>query len=361
MQRAIIAGGGIVGLTTGRALREAGWDVTVAEQADAIRAAGASLGIWDNALKLFDELGVEVRSVGRDAEMYFRDTSGELLTTPQWSDEDHQYFLANRANLNDLLADAVGRDNIRLNSPVVGYEEHDDHVTVQFGDGSPHDADLLIGADGLHSVVRRQMQPGTEAREHVGHRGWRAVVRTDEVTVDNDRLIVGGKNRTRGGYARTHDGKAFWLLFQFDAPPPAASAKQECLERAEWLTDGSWDFRLPDLIEATPEELILHNQIMVVPPLDRWVSRRVALIGDAAHAMSPHITAGASLGVEDVGVLRERLAANDDLATALKEYEADRLPRYRRSAELSRAVEEAETAEDFAHHYAAYSHWMISQ
>jgi len=64
---------------------------------------------------------------------------------------------------------------------------------------------------------------------------------------------------------------------------------------------------------------------MVVPSLERWVSSRVALIGDSAHAMSPHITAGASLGVEDVGVLRGKLSPDADLTTALKEYEADRL------------------------------------
>ena len=70
---------------------------------------------------------------------------------------------------------------------------------------------------------------------------------------------------------------------------------------------------------------------MVVPPLNRWVSQRVALIGDSVHAMSPHITAGASLGVEDVGVLRDKLGADAGLTAALKEYEADRLPRYQDS------------------------------
>jgi 2-polyprenyl-6-methoxyphenol hydroxylase-like FAD-dependent oxidoreductase len=71
--------------------------------------------------------------------------------------------------------------------------------------------------------------------------------------------------------------------------------------------------KLTELIDATPEQDILRNQIMVVPPLNRWVSQRVALIGDSAHAMSPHITAGASLGVEDVGVLRDKLGSDAGL------------------------------------------------
>ena len=76
--------------------------------------------------------------------------------------------------------------------------------------------------------------------------------------------------------------------------------------------------------------------------------------------MSPHITAGASLVVEDVGVLRDKLGSDAGLTAALKQYEADRLPRYRQSAVLSRAVEVTETPEDFARNYAAFSHWLLT-
>jgi 2-polyprenyl-6-methoxyphenol hydroxylase-like FAD-dependent oxidoreductase len=358
--RAIIAGGGIVGLTTGRALLRAGMEVLVAEQAVAIRAAGATLGLWGNAVSVFDDLDVDVRSVGREAEMYFHGTSGQLLTVPEFGEEDHRYLLVHRASLNDLLAESVGYGNIRLEAAVAGFEEHEAGVTVRFSDGSTERADLLIAADGLYSKVRAQLFPGTEAQEHAGHRAWRAIVKAEHIDVPDDRLIVGGKHRTRGGYVRARDGTVFWLLSQFGAPAPAASVKEECLVRSSWLTDGTWDCKLTELVDATPEEDILRNQVMVVPPLDRWVSRRVALIGDSAHAMSPHITAGASLGVEDVGVLRDNLSSDADLTTALKRYEADRLPRYRQSAVLARAVEVTETPEDFARNYAAFSHWLLT-
>lgn len=360
MTRAVIAGGGIVGLTVGRALLRAGMEVLVAEQAGAIRAAGATLGLWGNAVSVFDDLDVDVRSVGREAEMYFHGTSGELLKTPEFGDEDHRYLLVHRASLNDLLAESVGYGNIRLEAAVAGFEEDQDSVTVRFADGSTEEADLLIGADGLYSKVRAQLFPGTEAQEHAGHRAWRAIVEAEHIDVPGDRLIVGGRHRTRGGYVRGPHGGVFWLLAQFGAPAPAASAKEECLARSAWLTDGTGDCRLAELIDATPEQDILRNQVMVVPPLNRWVSPRVALVGDSAHAMSPHITAGASLGVEDAGVLRDKLSSDADLATALKQYEADRLPRYRQSAVLSRAVEVTETPEDFARNYAAFSHWLLT-
>jgi glycine/D-amino acid oxidase-like deaminating enzyme len=99
LTRAIIAGGGIVGLTAGRALLRAGVEVIVAEKADAIRAAGATLGLWANAVSVFDDLDVDVRSVGREAGMYFHGTSGQLLKTPEFGEEDHRYLLAHRADV----------------------------------------------------------------------------------------------------------------------------------------------------------------------------------------------------------------------------------------------------------------------
>jgi len=155
--RAIIAGGGIVGLTAGRALLPAGLEVLVAEQADAIRAAGATLGLWGNAVSVFDDLDVDVRSVGREAEMYFHGTSGQLLKTPEFGEEDHRYLLVHRAGLNTLLAESVGYDRIRLEAAVVGFEENQDGVTIRFADGSTEEADVLIGADGLccRSSARR--------------------------------------------------------------------------------------------------------------------------------------------------------------------------------------------------------------
>jgi 2-polyprenyl-6-methoxyphenol hydroxylase-like FAD-dependent oxidoreductase len=100
---------------------------------------------------------------------------------------------------------------------------------------------------------------------------------------------------------------------------------------------------------------------MIVPPLPRWTSPRVALVGDAAHAMSPHVTAGASLGVEDGTLLVDRLLALESLPEALVSYEANRIPHYAHVRILSTAVEHSATPEEFATNYVAFSHWMITQ
>lgn len=359
--RAVVIGAGIVGLTSGIALRRAGIEVVIYEHASEIRAAGAGLGLWANALAVFDELGIgdEVRAIGRPSEMYFHDPAGRLLDTPEFGVEDHRYLLVHRAKLNDLLADAVGRESIRLSTGFDAYDEHADGVTVRLTDGGTDDADVLVGADGAYSVVRERLLPGAVAQEHPGHHAWRAVIPATDITVPENRLILGG-NGCRGGYVRTYDGQVYWLLNQFNSPELTGTPKQQALERVVHLEEAGGSTLLAELIAATPEELILHNQIMLVPPLPRWVSSRVVLAGDSAHAMSPHITAGATLGIEDAALLGRLLAPGGDVPAALAAYEADRIPRYAHAAHLSAAVEHAPTPQEFARHYAAFSHWMIT-
>lgn len=358
--RAVVTGAGIVGLTTGLALRRAGLDVVICEQAPEIRAAGAGLGLWANALAVFDDLGIgdQVRAIGKPSEMYFHDPAGTLLKSPEFGVEDHRYLLVHRAKLLDLLADAVGRENICLDTGFGAYEEHADSVTVRLTDGSREKADLLVGADGAYSAVRAQLVPGTPAQEHRGHQVWRAVIPADGIEVPGNRLIL-GTNGCRGGYVHTHDGSVYWLVNQFKSPPLTGTRGEQALERARHLEEGA-DGVLARLIAATPEELILHNQIMLVPPLPHWVSARVALAGDAAHAMSPHITAGATLGIEDAALLGHLLGPASDVPAALRTYQADRIPRYVRVAELSAAVEHSPTPREFARNYAAFSHWMLT-
>jgi 2-polyprenyl-6-methoxyphenol hydroxylase-like FAD-dependent oxidoreductase len=358
--RAVVIGAGIVGLTTALVLRRAGAEMVVYERAEAIRAAGTGLGLWANAMAVLDELdmGDQVRAVAKPGEMYFHDAAGRRLETRGFGVEDHQFLLVHRAKLNDLLADAVGRENICLATGFDSYREREDHVEVRLSDGSSRTADVLIGADGAYSTVREQLVPGSAAQEHPGHHVWRAVIPNPGLAPTEDRLILGGDG-CRGGYVRTYDGSVYWLVNQFNTPPLTGTLTQQALQRAAYLGVGGGNGVLLQLINATPEESILHNQIMVVPPLPRWVSARVAVTGDAAHAMSPHITAGATLGIEDAALLGKLLTSPADVPAALAAYEADRIPRYTDVAKLSAAVEHAATPRQFAQNYAEFHHWML--
>ncbi|MEC3997096.1 FAD-dependent monooxygenase [Actinacidiphila sp. DG2A-62] len=277
--RAVIVGGGIIGLTTAIALRRQGIEAMIHEQAPAIRAAGAGLGLWANAVAVFDELGLgeQVRAIGRPAEMFFRNHAGEVIHPSGYSDDNHRYLLVHRAKLNDLLAEAVGPDHIRLDSRLVGYDETDTGVTAHFGDGTRAGADLLVGADGVYSIVRSLLLPGSEAVEHKGHHAWRAVVPPPAGTTIDRSVIVLGEERTRGGYVPTADGTVYWLVNQFGVDPLHGTPKEQAAERAAFLDTTGWNPALPALIASTPDEQVLHNQVMLVPPLARWVSQRVVL------------------------------------------------------------------------------------
>lgn len=354
-KKIIIAGGGLVGLTAGISLKQAGADVTVCEQAPEIRAAGASIGLWRNALDVFDTLHIDYRKISQPIEAWFYDASGQRFRAPGYGVEDHSFLLFPRPALNSILADAMGADNIRLHSRVVGFEEHEAYVAVIFEDGQVEKADLLIGADGVYSKVRNQLVPGFPAQAHAGHHVWRAMLAAGDEPAQGSILTVGDA-RTRGGYSRTYGDQVTWMVNQFDSVEPTGSKKEEALQRALNLNDAA----LIKLIARTPAESIIHTQIMYVPALPKWVSARVALIGDAAHGLSPHISAGGTLGIEDIAVLMHALQTAPSQADALQLYESRRMLHYEKVRELSKAVELSRNAQEYALEYARFSHWMLN-
>ncbi len=360
--RIIIAGSGIVGLTTGIAFKAIGWDVLVCEQAPEIRAAGAAIGLWRNALDVFAEFGAgdSIRAIGAPVETWFYDATGQRYRAPGFDLAEHSFELFPRPELNRLLAQAVGAENIRLGAKLLAFKEADDGVEVSFADGRVEHADLLVGADGVYSAVRAQLVPGHPAQEHRGHHVWRGMLAAGDEPAEGSILTV-GHQRARGGYARTYGDQVVWMVNQFDSEAPVGSKKEEALRRAALLNENGWNDALARLIERTPEAQILHNQIMFVPSLPRWTSARVALIGDAAHGLSPHISAGGTLGVEDVHVLVRAVQRHDTLAAALSAYQANRMPHYAQVHALADAVEAARDAHEYAQTYAEFTHWMLNE
>ncbi|MCW8100439.1 FAD-dependent monooxygenase [Streptomyces tauricus] len=361
LQSTVIVGGGLVGLTAAASLKLIGHEVTVLEQAPQIRAVGAGIGLWANALREFDHLGIgpAIRDMGVEQNTWFFNPAGDPVRAPGYTDSDHQFLLVPRPELNNLLADTIGRERIRLDGHVTGYTETESDVVVHLASGETLRTDLLIGADGVHSHVRKQLIPGSDAITHSGHYAWRAIVpsgnRKEEATV----LTVGNR-RTRGGYAKVARDRTVWMVNQFDAGPLIGSKRERALERALNLAEGGWNDDLLSMIAETPEESILENQVTLVPELPHWTSARVALIGDAAHGLSPHIASGGTLGIEDVGVLRGSLTAEADLEKALTAYEHARSARFTTVREHSAAVENAADAAEFAQRYAEFSHWMLT-
>lgn len=360
--RVVIAGGGLVGLTAGIAFKQLGADVIVCEQATQIRAAGASIGLWKNATDVLNELnlGEQLSRIGSPIETWFYDAAGRRFRAEGFGVDDHSFVLFPRPQLNTLLAEAMEGATIQLHTKVIGFVEQANEVIILLEDGTQLQADLLIGADGIYSKVRSQLLPAYSAQEHTGHHVWRALVPTGAEPADGSVLTV-GHQRTRGGYFLTYGQVTTWMVNQFDSEAPTGTKKEEALKRAAQLNDNGWGEPLRQLIERTPEEAILHNQVMYVPALPKWVSGRVALLGDAAHGLSPHISAGGTLGIEDVGVLVKAFQPKPSRSAALLAYEANRIPHVEKVRQLSWHVEIAQDAFQYARAYAAFSHWMLNQ
>lgn len=356
--RTIVAGAGIVGLSAALSLRQAGFDVAVRERAPQIRQTGAGLGVWQHTITELERLGLGPRLSEIKTEQSFqrfRDPSGAMLDVGDMPPGR----VVHRRRLGSLLVSAVGEENIRTGKEVVDYTEDDAGITVHYADGDQERADLLVGADGLNSRVRRTLVPDSESRyDDEGHHVWRAILRFDGDLGDGYPTI--GYHRTRGTVTRLADGSCFWVLAQFGVTGGfTGSPRQEALARVENLHDGPSRFVLREVVMATPEDSVLDNQVAVVPEIPRWKSRRVVLAGDAAHAMSPHIGSGASLGIEDAYVLGD-LLSQDDIAPALNSYQADRVSRYRQVRQHAKTMAAAPTPESYVEHFARYLNWLNS-
>jgi 2-polyprenyl-6-methoxyphenol hydroxylase-like FAD-dependent oxidoreductase len=258
--------------------------------------------------------------------------------------------------LNALLASAVGEDDLRTGKELVDYVEDGDGVTVYYADGDHERADLLVGADGLNSRVRAILAPGTESRHQGGHHVWRAVLPFDGEIGDGCPVL--GHDRTRGALIRLADGSCCWVIAQFDTTTSTTmNSKEEALARVANLHDGTWPYSLREAVLATPEDSVLHSRVAEVPAISRWATGRVVLAGDAAHAMSPHIGSGASLGIEDARVLGDYLA-RAEITPALAAYQDDRLDRYRQVRRHADNLAASPTPLSYVERFSEYLKWL---
>jgi 2-polyprenyl-6-methoxyphenol hydroxylase-like FAD-dependent oxidoreductase len=324
---ALIVGGGIGGLAAAIGMRQEGWRVTVLERAPELAEVGAGIAIWMNGLRALDRLGVgeRVRALGiPDGDGWLREADGDPLmplVTPQLRSRFPDLGLVlHRADLHSILIAGLGADAVRLGAGVVDFNDHDASVEVVLADGSRLEADVLIGADGLHSAVRARLH-GEQPPRYAGYTAWRAVL-----PFDTSRLLPGESwgSGARFGQIPLPDGRVY-LFATHDAPEGQRSADGE---RAELLRlFGGWHDPIPSLIAAVQEEQILRNDVYDRPPLRQWGRGRVTLLGDAAHPMTPNLGQGACQALEDAVVLARCLRSVPDPVAALRAYERERAPR----------------------------------
>jgi 2-polyprenyl-6-methoxyphenol hydroxylase-like FAD-dependent oxidoreductase len=327
--KVIVAGAGVGGLTTAIALRHAGIDTQVYEQAEDLRQIGAGLHLWTNAVRVMQGLDVADElerhaSVMKKAE--FRTASGKLLAS--WPQEEigrengAPTLQISREELSKVLSGRVG--DVQLNKQVTGFDEADDQITVQFSDGSTDTADVLVGADGLRSAVRAQIL-GEESPREAGYTVWRGIFTGASRYHEQGRFCsLWGRGQRFVFYDLGFD-VLYWMSVSGNEGADTSRGeelKQHLIERHK-----GWMEPIEALIAATDPAEIHRTVIQDRPPVERWSTKRATLLGDAAHPMTFNVGQGACQAIEDAAVLARALSTGADVPSALQAYESERKER----------------------------------
>lgn len=342
VRHAVVAGGGIGGLAAGVALSRRGWRVTVCERAPVLAGTGAGIVLAPNALRALDSVGLgpEV-SVGEPlvGSLGLRTPDGAWLSRTGATASRYGFpaRAVHRGFLIDVLAAALPPGALRLGVSVSGVDDAGDAVVVRTSAGDLS-ADVVVAADGLRSVLRRQLFPGHSGPRHAGETGWRAVLSGVGLPALPAAETWGGGERF--GIIPLGDGRVYVYATAVTGPGTRLDDHSAELSRRF----GAWHDPIPALLERLerhspdPVGILHHDFYELAPPLPRFNFGRVALLGDAAHAMTPNLGQGGCQAIEDAVVLAHLLAGGPDVPAALAAYTKARHGRTTRISRHSRRM-----------------------
>ena len=334
--KVIVIGAGVGGTSAALALQKLGHEVVVYDRMRENRPVGAALSLWSNGVKVLNWLGLgpQVAALGgRMDEMAYYDghTGDELCRfslAPVTAQTGQRPYPVARADLQQLMMDAVGPTSIRLGMQLTGVSETDGIVTATFADGSTDTADLLIGADGARSLVRDYVTEPTgirPERSYSGYVNYNGLVAADERIGPRDQwtTYVGDGKRCA---VMPVAGDRFYFFVDVPGPSGVVEDRMAALEHAFGAWGAPGVRALLDGID--PDASLNRVEIWDIDPFDTWVRGRVAILGDAAHNTAPDIGQGACSALEDSFALGIVFAtATLGVEDSLKRYERIRTER----------------------------------
>lgn len=315
MEIAII-GAGMGGLTTGIALKKFGHRVTIYEQTEQILPVGAAISLWSNGVKCLNYLGLtdQVARLGgqMDHLAYVDGLTGDVMTQfslyPLIEEVGQRPYPVSRAELQNMLMDEFGRQDIKLGKKMLSLAEHNDRVTVRFADGTEIQTELLVGADGTHSLTRAYVLGDQVERRYAGYVNWNGLVEisSDLAPADQWTTFVGeGK---RASLMPISDNRFY---FFFDVPLPVGlenDRNQYKKKLKEYFQN--WCAPVQSLIDAMNEQQTNRVEIHDIEPFTDFYKGRVVIVGDAAHSTTPDIGQGGCQAMEDAIYLARALQIN---------------------------------------------------
>lgn len=305
---AVIIGGGIGGLTAAIALRKAGIDARVYERAPEPREVGAGISLWANALLALRSIGAEegVRRRGEAATYAaVRTWRGRMLMELDQTATEFgvpRVTLIHRAELLEALLACLPDGVVDFGRACTGVEQDAGSATAQFAEGAPARGDVLIGADGINSVVRGTLLNDGPPR-YSGYTCWRAVTVFPTDTFPAGHIYELWGRGARFGLTRIGSGRVYWWATHNCAPGGTdTDARAELLERFR-----GWATPVCEVIGATEDGAFIRGDIIDRPPSRRWGRGRITLLGDAAHPTTPNLGQGGCMAIEDGVVLAREL------------------------------------------------------
>jgi 2-polyprenyl-6-methoxyphenol hydroxylase-like FAD-dependent oxidoreductase len=323
----VIIGGGITGLTTALALNKLGLSCRVYEKAPELNAVGAGIWMQPNAMKVLDWLGVgdQVRSAGQlltSVDLTDRNLVPiKKLDRSHMEDESYgQITSIHRARLQKVLYEALPPGTVHLGKAFVKYQIEKASVNIHFQEGQSS-AELLLGADGIHSKVRQQMFPHSATR-YSGQTCWRGIA---PFALSKERMHHGQEawgRKVRFGFAPISEREVYWFAVA-NAPEGEKDEPGSVKEKLKTMYQNFHPL-IQEIIGQTPPENILRNDISDLKRLSTWHQNRICLIGDAAHATTPNMGQGGGQGVEDAYYISHILAQEEDCHQAFARFERER-------------------------------------
>jgi 2-polyprenyl-6-methoxyphenol hydroxylase-like FAD-dependent oxidoreductase len=340
MKHIAILGGGIGGLCTAIALQRKGFEVKVYEFAPQLKPLGAGLVLAANAVKALFDLGIGSRLLQAGcvlSSFEILDESGKIITKTNSLEVSKKFGTDNvaihRADLHQILLSCLQPQTIELGKACNHVEQSASGVRLFFKDGSEAQADYLIAADGIHSVVRQQLMPESKPR-YAGYTCWRAVIEGQPAGFGNQRATETWGSQGRFGIVPLSNNRIYWF-----------ACKNAPFQHARYATFTTKDLLLnfkqyhkpiPEILEMTGDKPLIWNDIIDIKPIKQFAFGKILLCGDAAHATTPNMGQGACQAIEDAIVLAHCMALYaTDTEKAFRVFEKKRITRTTRIVNTS--------------------------